>query len=90
MRHFKLPLIVTGVSLPIALLAGIAIVTVIFKSKVPDREKKARAEMLGGGMAIGVLMINFPFWIFAAAKVGKERRAAREAEQQGKADGESS
>ena len=89
MRHFKLPLIVTGVSLLVALIVGIAIVTVIHRAKISDREKMARTEMLGGGMAFGALMVSFPFWIFAAAKVGKERRTAREAEQQAKADGES-
>ena len=88
MRHFKLPLIATGITLLVALIAGIAIVTSIYKSKLPNREKQARAEMLGGGMAIGVLLISFPFWIFAADKVGKERRAAKEAEQQAKAGGE--
>lgn len=87
MRHFKLPLIVTAITLAVALVAGIAIVTVIHRSGKSEREKKERAELLGGGMAIGVLMISFPFWIFAAAKVGKERRAAREAEKQEKADG---
>ena len=70
----------------VALIAGVAIVTSIYKAKVSDREKKARVEMLGGGMAMGVLMIVFPFWILAAGKVGKERRAAREAEQQAKAE----
>lgn len=86
MRHFKLPLIVTAITVAIALVVGIGIATVIYRAKISDRQKMARAEMLGGGMGIGVLVIIFPFWILAAGKVGKERRAAREAEQKAKAD----
>ena len=88
MRHFKRPLIVTGITLAVAIIAGIAIVTVVHRAKISDREKKARVEMLGGGLALGVCMIIFPFWIFAADKVGKERRAAREAERQAKSEQE--
>ena len=87
MRHFKTPLVVTGITLLVAIIAGIGMVTSIHKAKLSDREKKARVELLGGGMAIGVLMIVFPFWILAAGKVGNERRAAREAERQAKSDG---
>lgn len=88
MRHFKTPLIVTGITLLVAIMAGIVMVTSIHKAKLSDREKKARVELLGGGMGIGVLMITFPFWILAAGKVGKERRAAREAQRQTKSGGE--
>lgn len=86
MRHFKLPLIVTGISLVVVLIAGIAIVTIIHRSGKSDREKKERAGMLGGGLALGTCVFLFPFWILAAGKVGKERRAAREAEQQAKVE----
>ena len=79
MRHFKLPLVVTAITLAVALLAGIGIVTVIYKAKISDREKKARAEMLGGG--VGVLLIITPFWLIGASKFGKERRAALEVKQ---------
>ena len=88
MRHFKLPLIVTAITLVIALVAGIVLVTVIHRAKVSDRQKKARAEMAGGGVAIAVCLIIAPFWLVAAGKVGKERRAAREAEQQARRDSE--
>ena len=86
MRHFKLPLIVTGITLVIALIAGIAIVTVIHRAKISDREKQARAGKLGGGVAGGVLLIITPFWLIGASKFGKERRAALAAEQQAKSD----
>lgn len=82
MRHFKLPLIVTAITLVVAIIAGIAIVTVIHRTKISDREKKARAEKLGGGVGVGVLLIITPFWLIGASKFGKERRAALEAEQQ--------
>lgn len=81
MRHFKLPLVVTAITLAVALLAGIGIVTVIYKAKISDREKKARAEMLGGGVGVGVLLIITPFWLIGASKFGKERRAALEVKQ---------
>jgi len=86
MRHFKLPLIVTGITLFIALIAGIAIVTVIHRAKISDHEKKARAEKLGGGVGGVVLLIITPFWLIGASKFGKERRAALAAEQQAKSD----
>lgn len=82
MRHFKLPLIVTAITLVVAIIAGIAIVTVIHRAKISDREKKARAEKLGGGVGVGVLLIITPFWLISASKFGKERRAALEAKQQ--------
>lgn len=87
MRHFKLPLIVTAITLVVAIIAGIVIVTVIHRAKISDREKKSRAEKLGGGVAVGVLLIITPFWLIGASKFGKERRAALAAEQQAKSDG---
>jgi len=82
MRHFKLPLIVTAITLVVAIIAGVAVVTVIHRAKISDREKKARAEKLGGGVGVGVLLIITPFWLIGASKFGKERRAALEAKQQ--------
>ena len=76
MRHFKLPLIATAITLAIALVAGIALITVINRAKISDQEKNARAEKAGGGMAVVVCIIIAPFWIIAAAKFGKERREA--------------
>ena len=79
MHHFKLPLIVTGVTLLATILLGLGLVTWIHKSKISNQEKQARAEKLGGGVALGTCLIIAPFWLVAAAKVGKERRAARDA-----------
>ena len=73
MHHFKLPLIITGITLFIALSAGLGIVTWIHKSKISEREKTARVEKLGGGFGVVVLLVIAPAWLFAAAKYGKER-----------------
>lgn len=83
MRHFKLPLIATAVTLVIAIIAGIVIVTVIHRAKISDSEKKARAEKAGAGVAGGALLIITPFWLIGASRYGKERRAALEAQQAG-------
>jgi uncharacterized membrane protein len=82
MRHFKLPLIATAITFVVALIAGIAIVTMIHRAKISDREKKARAEKLGGGVGIGVLIIITPFWLVGASRYGKERKAALETKPQ--------
>lgn len=87
MRHFKLPLIATAITFVVALIAGIAIVTMIHRAKISDREKKARAEKLGGGVGIGVLIIVTPFWLVGASRYGKERKAALEAKQQQDSEG---
>ena len=48
MRHFKRPLLITGITFLVALVVGIAVVTVIYKSTASNREKQARAEMRRG------------------------------------------
>ncbi len=83
MRHFKLPLIITGITVFIALLVGIGTATWIYKAKISDRQKKARAEQLGSGIGLMTFLIIAPPWLLAAAKVGKERRAKKEAERAG-------
>ena len=85
MRHFNLPLIVTAIALLLAIGVGAFGITQIHRSGKSNQEKKERAELLGGGVAFGVVIIIFPFWIFAAAKVGKERRAALLARKQAEA-----
>lgn len=88
MRHFKLPLIVTGVVVALALVFGLAAVTWIHQSKLSDRKKLARAQMLGAGTAVTTCLVIVPFWLFAAAKVGKERRARKAAADQAGTDAE--
>ncbi|GDY23864.1 hypothetical protein LBMAG56_52110 [Verrucomicrobiota bacterium] len=87
MRHFKLPLIATAIVFVLAIGVGVFGLIKIDRSGKSNQEKKERAELLGGGVATLVCFIIFPFWIFAAAKVGKERRAALEAKKQAAAGG---
>lgn len=78
MRFFKLPLIVTGVTLLVAIIIGLVVVTWIHRSPLSNRQKEMRAQKLGGATAVGVLVIVTPFWLVAAAKCGKARRKALE------------
>ena len=78
MRHFKLPLIVTGIALLLAVVVGIVIISSIHNSQASNREKNERAQMAGGGVAIATLAVITPFWLIAAAKVGKQRREAQQ------------
>lgn len=75
-KHFRTPLIVTGVVFLLVLLIGIGGIIVIVNSNATDQAKAARSAMLGSGVATTACLIVAPFWIFAAAKLGKERRAA--------------
>lgn len=79
MRHFKLPLIVTAITLSLAIVLGVAAILFISQSSGSRRQKQARAEMLGSGTATLACIVIAPFWIMAAAKAGKERRAAADA-----------
>ena len=87
MRHFKLALIVTAVTLLVPIIAGIGIITVIHRAKISNREKQVRAEKFGGGVGVLVLLIITPFWLIGASRYGKERRAALEAKQSDTGDG---
>lgn len=77
MRQFKVPLIVTGVALLLALVIGIAGVTRIHQSTSSNRQKQQRAQLLGSGVATATCIVIAPFWLYAAAQVGKRRREAQ-------------
>ena len=81
MRQFKLPLIVTGIALAVALIVGIVGVTCIHREKISSRKKTARAQRFGAGVGLATCLVAAPFWLVAAAKVGKKRREARAAGQ---------
>ena len=81
MRHFKLPLLITGIAFALTLVVGLLIVTKIYRSKISDQQKFARVQKLGAGMGTMTVLVIAPFWLFAAAKVGQQRRAARRAAQ---------
>jgi hypothetical protein len=74
MRDFKLPLIVTGAALALALVFGLVAITWIHQSKISSREKELRAQRLGSGVAVATCVVVAPFWLITAAKVGKQRR----------------
>ena len=76
-RRFKLPLIVTGMALLLAIVVGLVVVTSIHRSAGLRAEKEERAQKAGGAVAVGVCVVVAPFWFYAAAKVGKKRREAR-------------
>jgi hypothetical protein len=76
-RHFRVPLIVTGIVLALALLLGIAGVTWVHRTETSSRRRTERAQQLGRGMALATCLVVAPFWLAAAAKVGKARRKAK-------------
>jgi hypothetical protein len=76
MRHFKLPLIVTGVALALTLILGIVTVTWIDGSPLSNRQKEQRAQRLGTGAAAVLCVVVAPFWLASAARLGKQRRAS--------------
>ena len=76
-RHFRVPLIVTGIALALAVLLGIAGVTWVHRTETSSRRKTERAQQLGQGMALATCLVVAPFWLAAAAKVGKARRKAK-------------
>ncbi len=80
MRYFKLPLIVTGIALLSVILLGIGGMVMIDRSGGNEKDKVARAGMLGTGLALATSIVIAPFWIFAAGKFGKERRERLERE----------
>jgi hypothetical protein len=74
MNRFKVPLIATAVVFALMLIIGIVSITMITNSSGSNQEKAQRAQMAGAGVAtLGGICIA-PFWILAAAKLGKERR----------------
>lgn len=77
MRHFKLPLIVTGAALVLTVLVCLVAVTWIDGSSLSNRQKEERAQQLGAATATIVCVVIAPFWFVSAAKLGKERRAAQ-------------
>ncbi len=79
MRHFRLPLIVTGIVFALVVVAAIGGIMYIDKVGKSDGEKRARGEKLGYGIGTFAGILIAPFWLFAAANLGKERRKALEA-----------
>lgn len=77
MHHFRLPLSITGIALALVLVVGLALVTKIHREKIGDRAKIARVQQLGRGLGIATMVVVAPFWILAAARLGRERRGGK-------------
>lgn len=78
MKAFKIPMIATAVALALMLLIGIGTIAIIYNSSGSNRQKNERAAMAGGGVAtLGCIGVA-PFWLYAAAKVGQERRKKKQ------------
>ena len=77
MRHFRVPLIVTGVALALALVVGIAGLTWLHRTEASSRRRAERGRQLGTGAAAATCLVIAPFWLVAAAKVGKARRKSK-------------
>ncbi len=76
MRYFKVPLIATGIAFVLFIVVGIIGLVAIDRTARNDQEKMTRGTLLGQGLGTLLCFAVGPFWIFAAAKLGKERRAA--------------
>lgn len=76
MRYFKFPLIVTGIAFALMLVLGVIGLVVVDRSSRNEQEKIARGKLLGQGLGTLTCLVVAPFWILAAAKMGKDRRAA--------------
>ncbi len=73
-QHFKLPLIVTALTLTIMTFVGAALVG---KSPpAPDGRPNQQAIKLGQTLGLVTTLILVPFWVYAVLAAGKERRAA--------------
>jgi hypothetical protein len=76
MRYFKLPLIVTGVTIALAMVVGIGAALWIDRTADSRSRVAERISMVGGGLGTLTAIIIAPFWILAAAKLGNDRREA--------------
>lgn len=76
--HFKWPLIITAICLPVAIAFGLGVVLYMDRTGTPPAEMLERSKMLGQGLALFVCIVIGPLWIFAASRFGQERRAEQE------------
>ena len=77
MRRFRIPLIVTGMALALALVVGVVGATCLHLTEASSRKRTERAKQLGTGAAVATCLLIAPFWLIAAAKMGRARRRSR-------------
>lgn len=82
MKHFKLPLIVSGVVFVVMIGAVIGGIVWLDGLPISNQEKSMRGGKLGGGIATLGCFIMAPFWFIAAGRFGKERRQQLESQRQ--------
>jgi len=73
--HFKWPMIITAVCLPIAIAIGLGLVVYMDRIGTPAAQMQERSKWVGQGLAVFVCIVLGPLWISAASLYGKERRA---------------
>lgn len=88
MSRFKVPMIATAIILVLALVVSIGMITWVHGLKIPERQKQERAQKLGGGVGVATVVAIAPFWLIAAAKLGKERRETAKRKGRKKSDAE--
>jgi hypothetical protein len=69
-RHFKVPLIVTAITLTIMTFVG----TALIGPPSPDGTPNPQAANLGQSLGLLATLIAAPFWVYAVLQAGKERR----------------
>jgi len=74
MQRFKTPIIASAAILVLTLIAGLAAITVIYNSDGTNGQKAERAGMVGSGIATAGCVAIAHFWLYAAAKIGQEKR----------------
>ncbi|MDB5337890.1 MAG: hypothetical protein JWN70_3509 [Planctomycetaceae bacterium] len=71
-RHFKLPLIVTALTLTIMTFVGAALIGPV--QPAPAGSPNQQAAKLGQNLGLLATLIVAPFWVYGVLAAGKERR----------------
>ena len=76
-RHFKLPLIVTALTLTVMTVVGILIIPRNQPGNPPAADGAANQQAAAFGQSLGLVatLIVGPFWVYGVLEAGKERRA---------------
>lgn len=76
-RHFRLPLIVTALTLTVMTLVGIFVVPPDQNGDPPAADRPhQQAAALGQTLGLIATLVAAPFWVYGVLAAGQERRAA--------------